>query len=296
MIPIRPLSECGIIPSPYDMRDLKFTTAKFGAPNPATLPREGLGRVPISIEDQEATNFCTAGVSNASEYQEGVPLSWDFQVAAISRLKGEQIFGGCDPRTALQSPCAYGSLEEAESFYKLATHGAAFISNWQVWSPAQWESAKKHRKASFLWVRDGNDKFDNIRSALALGKEEGQVVMAFGRWYENWNYVDTDGMIPPPQGRYTLHFFIFYDWGVVNGREVLKAQLSSGKKFGDGGTVYFERDTINQVWADVHYSSDGIALAMFKDASETDIERMKEERLSLMEILAEIIKRLLARV
>lgn len=299
MVPIKPLKEAAIYPSRYDMRDNQYTTerALFGsAMTPDALPREGLYRRPISVENQLDTQFCTAGVSNASEYQEKVPLSWAFQVAAISRLKGFPILNGCDPRTALKSAIVYGSLEESFAAMKFPGTDPSVVANWQNWTDEQWGQAEKHRKAHYLWVKGKYDVFDNIRMALWLGKEENQVVMAFGRWYAIWNTTDSTGIVPPrTDTAYTLHYFMFIDWIYKNGKQMLVAQLSSGEKAGHNGLYYFDRETINKAWKGVHYSPEGISLAMYKDES-TDKETLIGQQLTLVEVLLELMQRLLARM
>lgn len=308
----------GVKPLTLDVRDEKFTlprVAKFGAPIPtlADLPKT-LGRVPISIENQRSTNFCTASTSNASEYQEQVPLSFLFQVAAISRMNGKPILDGADPRTALKAACAYGSLEEkdapftiesavnkyGEDIFEMSASGVTVTKKgWQSvvadpgnWPSETWEKAKKHLKRAYPWVKGlPYDHFDNIRVALFRGKEKNQVVMAFGKWFSSWR-IGEDGIVRgKSEGYHSLHHYLFIDFDIIDGKEYIVGQNSYSKNFGHEGLCYFDRETINTTWDGVFYN--GTALAMFEDMDEESVTALKEQQLTLLEILTEILQKLL---
>ncbi len=278
----------GCLPLSPDRRDDNFSHSRFfGAVSPTQLPKT-LGRKPLKIVNQGQTQFCTAaGTSSASEYQEGIPLSFEFQVAAISRMSGYPITSGADPRMALKAAVAYGSLAETLSNLHLDTNSPEVIANYQAWPEQAWRNAQKHLKAAFFKVDGPYDAFDAIRVALWQGATDNSVVIAFGKWFSEWSQP-----VPSfPRNLTGYHCFVFIDFVTINGIEYLVAQNSYGDDFGDHGLQYFSRDTINEAWKDV--GNDGTGLYIFRDANPNDIQTLKDQQLSLLQILLDIYEKLL---
>jgi hypothetical protein len=248
----------------------------------------GLGRSPIAIKDQRGTLFCTAyGTAAASEYQEGIELSPDFQVAAVSRVAGAPILNGADPRDALNALPTFGSLAQHLSPFSLDTHGAAFVANLDNWPADLIEKAKEHAKAAYIRINGPHDTYDNIRNALYMGQAENQAVVAFGRWYRGWNNVGPSGIVPDDQSAlHGYHCYIFIDWTIIDGVEYLVAQNSYGTAFGKGGLQYFSRKIVNEAWKPDSLWGDGIGLFILRDVSP---ETIAEQKRSLLFILAGVL-------
>lgn len=238
----------------YDKRDYDFKKTFGVTKSTLELLPETLNRVPLSIKDQQFTNFCTGyGVSAASEYQEGIELSPEYQTAKIGQIYGQPILNGAEPRSALKSAVTYGSLPQSLSPYRLNQDGQEKVANWDAWPEALDQLAAKHKKKRYYRVTygypDDLDVFDSIKIGLWFAKESKGVVVAFGNWYEEWNHAQPKGIVSVPQTQsYSRHCYLFIDWKQIDGKEYLVAQLSSGTLFGDRGLLYFSREAVNEAY------------------------------------------------
>ncbi len=228
-----------------DIRDKGYNHAKiFGAPSPLVLPKEGIGRKPLAIYNQLATNFCTAfSTAAASSYQEGIPLSPEFQTAKTSQVEGAPITGGADLRSALKSAVLFGSIPQKDSPYSLENNGT-MIADWTKW-PDLTQKALVHVKQNYYHVKNGPyDTFDNIRSALWAAKDAHGVVVVGTPWYESWNTKTHIDKAPIGEKTYLAHAWTIIDFT----DKYLVAQLSSGEQFGYKGLLYFSREAINYIF------------------------------------------------
>lgn len=138
------------------------------------------------------------------------------------------------------------------------------------------------------------DAFDRVRNALWLGRHENQVVVVGGKWFSNWNAVGSDGIIPhiPNDAITGLHCYTLIDWTTINGTEYIIGQNSYGTQFGKGGLQLFSRKTFNDAWSTVW--KDATCMYIFRDIDDKDVENLKAQKLSLLEIILSIIQRKLA--
>ena len=228
-----------------DIRDKGYNHARiFGAPAPLSLPKAGIGRKPLAVYDQQVTNFCTAfATAAASSYQEGIPLSPEFQVAKTGQVVGKPILNGADLRDALKSTILFGSIAQKDSPYSLENNGNK-IANWYEWPEELTQKALEHVKSAYYDVKSGPyDTFDNIRSALWQAKDKNGVVIVGTPWYEAWNTPVQGVVSMPPFGAKT---YLAHAWAIIDFTdEYLIAQLSQGESFGDKGLLYFPREVIN---------------------------------------------------
>lgn len=277
-----------------DRRDARFLhSKKFGLAALHTLPPQGLGRVPYKINQQGDTFFCTAaGTSSAAEYEAGRKFSFEFQVAAISRRVGKPILDGAEPRLALQARVAYGCLpdEMTPAHLRLDPEDAEVIADWREWRQDLWDAARAFVAEGFFWLGEEYEPFDQVREALWSARAENQVVMANGRWYQSWNNVRADGILPAPTGGYALHEYAIIDWRLINGSEYLVIQNSCGKSYGDKGLQYIDRATMNAAWPRAW--GDGTGMAIWRKVNPQDINSLKRQWLSLAEVLAGILDKL----
>lgn len=245
---------------PYDKRDYSHEKT-FGAPTIPLPPT--LGRMVGPIKDQGTSSYCTAfACSSASEYQERITLSPEYQTAKEGENQGSPIYNGTNPRNALSTATKYGSLPDEQSPLKFFKDGWQLPAQWQNYPPKLDGQAISHRKDSYYNV---TKTYQGMKDALFQAKAENGVVMIFGKWFSQWNN-PIGGIVPTPAtSAITLHAYVAYDWVVcADGVERIKCQLSQGSGFGDGGTLYLSSEciaaTFGNAWS-------GTGAYIFRDAN-----------------------------
>ena len=256
-----------------DFDHKKFWPVKrllFGSTALPGLPPT-LGRTPICINDQQESNFCTGfAISEAIGNQVGIPMAPEAQVALEGKIAGQPIYGGTDPKTAMESGLV-GAMAKSICPYTFANNG------WT--SPAQWQNYNNflvsflYPRASYYSVTQGGDAldvFDSIKLALWDSKDDAinngfPPVICMGYWYQSWNGITSNGIVPELQAGespITRHCYLFIDWKNINGVEYLVAQLSQGIENGDKGLYYFSRANVNRSWQNIVPS--GLALYIYR--------------------------------
>lgn len=257
-------------PIDHDRHYTKSHEKHFGAAQ-VTFP-QSLHRKRRTVLDQYETNFCTEyGEATSGSYEQERDFSGEWETAAAGIYLGAPIMNGADPYPSMQVPTIMGYLPQEVSPFSLIEKGPEFVAQWKNWPSELAAIASQYRSKLIPYYIDGpHDIFDNVRNALYqafLANEKG-VVKAFGFWYESWNEQAENissavkGRIrcpdmneqPVSRHRYT---FIDFDTDIV-GAPVLVAALTQGEDFGDRGFLYFDRKTINQVFA--HSSENGLGL------------------------------------
>lgn len=245
----------GLNETPEDDRDFPMG-ALFTMPKLEGIPDEFTLWDPPRIKDQQDTDFCTAfATTYASEAQEGVELSPEFQFAMIKKIAGPG--WGANLRQAMESLVNPGSIP-AESVPEGMRIG--FSSRDEIADPKNWTLlevlAGKHRKDSFLKITGDYDLFDNIRAAMWKSKQEFEktkdhskikLPITGANWKQAWTIAD-GGIVPTKKvnGKGFGHAFVLN--GVVrkNGELMLSAPLSNGLEFGDKGYYFFPREVVNR--------------------------------------------------
>lgn len=239
---------------------------------------ESLDRPKRTPLDQEDTDFCTAyGEATSNGYEQEKDFSGEWQTQAEGKYLGSPITDGADPYPSMQAVSVYGSLPAGLSPFSLAGKGATFIANWINWPVSLEGTAEGYRTKLIPYYVDGsNDTFDNIRNALYqayLSNEKG-VVKTFGFWFAGFNVAANDpskhGIMPCPavnEQPVSRHRWTFVDWKTIQGTPYLVGALTQGEGFGDGGICYFDRLTVNQIFA--NSSSDGLGLYINRVASDS---------------------------
>lgn len=264
--------------SSFDARDYSlFKSKKFGSvfDNLKAMPKEGLGRRPQWVKDQGDTNYCTAyGVSSASEYQEGIELSPEYQAAREGQLAGSPIVNGCDMRTALSSAVKFGALPSPAPLRFPDTEGEH--DGWikpalpQSFPSALDSQAEPHKKGSYYAVtfggREDLDAFDSARVALWFGHPTNAVIIAGGFWFNEFNYPQKSGLVGNPTKPITRHCYLIIAWKIIEGIEVIGIQSPQGKDHGDGGLIWLTREQFNYAWKNPLYN--GLCMYLFHDKEE----------------------------
>ena len=243
--------------TPKDERDFKLG-AVVGHAQPMNLPDEYTVAEPLVIKDQgEGTDMCTAyALSSVSEDEEGVVLDPFFTFGATKFITGNKDEWGADLRSAAKSAVAgagpYGFLE-AKNIPRIINPATMDDRNaaadFSLITSEEEIEARKHAKKSFFAVDGSGDLFDNMRSAMWQTRAEKRSIFTGCNWRVSWKYA-LDGIIdhaPAEQtfGHAVKAFGFFKD---NKGVERIKLQLSNGKRIGDGGLFYPNRETLNQAF------------------------------------------------
>lgn len=247
----------GLNETPKDARDVKFG-ALYGLPALEELPLEFMV-TPLAMKDQTDLDFCTGyGTTEASEVQEGVELSPEFQFAMTKKVTGEDPTAwGANIRDALKSAVKIGSLEQADVPANLLYNGRNrdFIANPANWPQELVLRAAKHKKKAFASAEGQYDMFDNIRATLwaankefiATGNKSKQKIIVTGSmWRQAWT-IAPEGIIPEQfiEGSFG-HCFDIVGWKVIGEQMYLVALLSNGNKIGVGGYYFFSPNVVNR--------------------------------------------------
>jgi hypothetical protein len=275
-----PNNKSGLKPRLLPWRDpRRFSYAQFFGATPdilKQLPKNGLGRKPISVENQRGTNFCTAYcTSGGSEYIEGIDMSPEYQVALIGEFLGAPIFDGAQGIDAMKALCLFGSLPKKDATLSLEADGPERIAYLKNWPKELLQIANKYRKSSYFDPATGPfDAFDNMRVALYQAKQAGEerVVFAFTQWFSSWGFAsrDTDHAFVEGEGSYSWHAHLFIDWKMLNGEPVMVEQNSYGEDWGDKGLSYWSREAVNQLYADSRND-----FFMVRDISPEDVKNQQ---------------------
>src|SRR3990167_6720197 len=105
----------GLRKLPRDSRDFNLGAIQETI-DLSTIPQEFIVGEPIQ-KDQFDTDFCTGfAVTSASELQEGVELSAEWQFAKTKQIAGDWKSWGANLRDACKSAVEFGSIKEKEQF------------------------------------------------------------------------------------------------------------------------------------------------------------------------------------
>ena len=247
----------GWTPDVEDERDFQLG-AIYKFPALDEIPPEFIVSPLLKIKDQGQSDLCTAFASTyASEIQEGIELSPEWQFAKIKELMGNPAEWGADIRTALKSLCKFGSVPTTEVPEELKYNDElsnrdriADINNW----PKLEEKAIKFKKNSFFKIVGPYDLFDNIRASLWMSKKEFdkvknasllKLVITGAMWKHAWT-IAKNGIIPKQEfsGGFG-HAFVFVGTKLIDNEIYLEARLSNSDAIGDNGKFYFPKEVIN---------------------------------------------------
>lgn len=203
-----------------------------------TLPREFMiGE--FALEDQRVTDFCTGFVvTSASELQEEVELSPEWQFAKTKQLSGNHKTWGADLRMACKSAVKFGSVEKKFVSFSVENKDRDFLADFKNWPAWLDDKAKIHRKKSFFSVESN---FKAIQEALYLRK----AVMTGIKWRHSWGFCK-DGIIPEVYSSNGVgHAIALIGWKVIENKTYLIAKLSNGN-IGDNGKFYLSEEIVNK--------------------------------------------------
>lgn len=265
----------------YDFNHKRFWPIKrqlFGATNILPGLPTTLGRIPVCINDQGISDYCTAfAVSEAIGNQTGVPMAPEAQTAIEGKIDGAPIFGGTSPHTALTGGVT-AAVPKTLCFFTFQQNGWQLPAEWGQYPTDPSVLGASNKRSSYYSVTFGGpddmSAFDSIKLALWDAKNDVPPnmpnaftsVVAFGFWYAEWNGAGSDGIAPQQvTPAITRHAYLFIDWITINGVDYLIAQLSQGTGFGKGGLVLFTRAEVNAAWSNPVQNGIGMYIFRSKD-------------------------------
>ena len=218
-----------------DLRDYKHSVV-FGAISlPETFIIENL-----KIKNQDNSDLCTAfAVTTASEAQECIELSPEYQFQKIKYLMGDFDDWGADLRTAVKSLVKFGSLESSKNPFPLGVVSRDFIANWANWDVTLDYQALVHQKKTYFSILG----YEDIKQAIYQHKTP---VITGALWRTSWIY-SGNGIVNSEYEQDGFgHAFVFIGWKKINNKEYLVAHLSNGESIGDKGRFYFSKDIVDK--------------------------------------------------
>lgn len=281
----------GLQPKIEDKRDLSLGSI-FGVAKLKHVPdTDFIVSWPKFMKNQLDTDFCAAAATTAaSEDQEDIELSFEFQFAAMCKLRDTYEEWGCDLRTAMKSFTKIGSIPKEKAPFSVLTHDRDFLADWRNWPEDLFRIAKFHAKETFFDVDGPYDMFDNIRSALWKHRLEERTIVTGAKWRASWT-ADSDGIIRPSteEEQSFGHAFKIFGQKVVEGELMLLAQLSNGE-VGDKGIYYFGREVVNREFS-------VFGAYMFKDIPRSTAEYYQKNKISLNDsLLVQVFKLILNKI
>jgi len=191
------------------------------------------------IKDQKDSAMCGACAGTyASELQEGVELSFEWQYAAVKKIEGNLDTWGSELRDVCKSLVKIGSLPKKKAPYSLNDAGEDFLKNIENWPKELYLEAFPYRKKTYVSVEGKYEPFDDIRAYMTYFYNRGEKrAVIFGlewAWDLSRVYIDTI-----EEGFGHAMCAIGFD-----GNYLIVAQ-SAGEKAGDNGVHYIHRDVID---------------------------------------------------
>ena len=253
----------GLNPLPKDKRDLKLGQL-IQLPKLSELPHSY--RAPaLGIDDQFDSDFCAASAScKISEYQEGEPLSFEWQFAvAKALLGGDPDSFGIDLRTAMKSHVKVGALARKDAPYSLANQSVAFLRRIENWPENLKDLAIVHRKKAFASIVGPYDHYDNLRATIWYYRNEKKLPLIGTIW--NWPMEQM--MMDEPIETGFGHALYAAGW-TTDGHLIIPN--SYGPNAGDKGVHYFSRKVINR-YVDIY------GAYTFLDMEPAEVKKLVEQ-------------------
>lgn len=226
-----------LLPLKKDSRDYSLSgvfPVKIDTPKEFCIPN-------LEVRNQFNTDFCSAFATIlASEIDEKVRLSEEYQFAKTKQVMGSFEPWGADLRSACKAITKYGSLEAIESPFNIDDDRNR-IADWLNWDISCDQKALIHRKKSFFSVDGFTSRFDSIKNAIY---KHNRVVITGAKWRQSWLNNKIIPEVYEDEG--FGHAFCFKGFTEINGEEYLIAHLSNGEEIGDKGCFYFPRSVVER--------------------------------------------------
>jgi len=229
------------------------------------------------ITDQGTTDFCVPfSTTSCSEDQETPALSPEYIAHKIIK---PDVFGA-EIRSGAKAHCDFGCIEQSESPVRVPGVSRAEVLNEKNWRDKDYDAlASKHKKLRYFRVDNLlGSKFDAIRSALWMHKEDKRSIFTGAIWYREWTYA-AGGVVPKRYSeRVEGHAFKVRGQKHINGEPYLVIQNSGGTDYGNRGLWYFPREVVDSEFYPAY---------MFVDVDEEKVVAVQK---TLIEKLKQVIQ------
>lgn len=240
----------------------------FGAAALTGLP-DSYG--PISSDAyQGGTVFCTdyttAGICSD---EDGVPYSPEYNLSKQTLILNVNptTFAGATLESAIKVPITFGLLPQDQAPLTWIKDGQTVVADSKNW-PANLDQVAVQNKRPYYFFVDGPyDAFDNFRSAIWLKKLS---VGAGMPWYNEYNSVGPDGILPNGVNQESWHAVNICGWQTINGIPYITCKPWAGSNYGKNGVVFFSRGEFNR-----NMSLQGTVAITLAKALPTDIKTIQ---------------------
>jgi len=246
----------GLQPTPQDERDFSLG-AIFSIPKLEDIDKT-FSLIDLKVKDQKDSDFCTCYAGTyASEIQEGIELSPEWQFSKTKELSGNWQEWGANLRQMLKSLTKSGSRKQSDIPQEFIYNGnnRDIIANMENWPDDLKNGDLKLRKSSFFKISGPYDLFDNIRATLwdskikyekSGNKSDLKIIITGAIWKHAWTVAE-GGIVPSQQFQGGFgHAFVLTGVKEIDNELFIEATLSNGVDIGDRGKFYFNRETINR--------------------------------------------------
>lgn len=222
----------------------------FGSFDPAKIPDFSVDSSVNGMPDQDQDNAhteCTGyAITDVLADLYKRPFSPDFSYAANFYVTGEQpSLDGASFTGAAQGAVAVGVLPKEKAEVTALLEGELFVANWSAWNAIEKKLALAFVQIGSYNVLGNGDAFDSILSACYSNQ---LGVLIGSPWFMQWMSNIQGGIVQAPilDGNYQAwHCYAVKGKKTIKGVPYLMVKSWQGTRVGDGGWLYFSRETIN---------------------------------------------------
>lgn len=289
---IRTGKKTGLAPTKRDSRDKHFGFHRvFGSVSVADLPSEYDADAGLTIPNQNGDNAyteCTAyAVADIAGNQDHTIYSPDYiYMKTLAMLNLPPTTQGVDGRTPFKVACTFGLLRQEDAPFTCAEKGQEFVANQGNWPISLDEKAKVNLKPGYFPITGMGDFFDNVRSAMWIGRDEQRTVGMAIDWKVEFELIGLDGILPENAMQSAGgHMVDIVGWSmkntrgewIRNGEQFLKIKSWQGDQYADKGFCYMSRPLVNKLMAPW-----GTYAAALKDIDATSLSSLKDEPVDII--------------
>lgn len=276
----------GLLPATTKRRNSFERT--FGAVSPLVLPAEYNADNGVTMPNQGTTQLCTAELVTdlCSDSDEGTEYSVGWQMAKTLQLMGGFPGGqGASITKAFDVAVLRGLLPKRYEPFTWQEKGELYASDWKHYDLKLNDIARDYRRPEKFVVDGPYDHFDNIRSALWVGRFEKRTVGMGTQWFREFSLVGKDGIVKKSfSAMVAWHATKVSGWKVINGETYLMVKSWQGSEYGDNGWVYFSREITNKLLS----ASGAIALTL----KDSEPDQIVKQRPTLKNLYGDLYERI----
>ncbi len=257
----------------------------FGAVGPTYLPAEYFydnNEMPLELPGEY--NCTGRAVADICEDEDGRLYSWDYNYAKTLQIKGlPPSTTGVDLKTALSVPLTFGLLPRELEPVNSTKNSPIIAADYKNFPEALDKVAEQYKKPAYFFADGPFDAFDNVRSMLWLNRQNKMSVAIGTAWYQEFEQVGPDGILPAGRYSYGGHAYACKGWKVINGQTYLILKTWQGPSYGDRGYCYMSRDQFNRL---INGGGSAMTISPVKPTDVKTIQMsLKQRLLAFMQLL-----------